>query len=63
MGDMPLSTEQVLGEVGCTAEGEAVGEEQKAVKTAQNMIDLNFPFEAIVSATQLDPEKVKALYQ
>ena len=43
--------------------GEAKGEERKAIDVAQNMINLGLPLETIVSATRLDPEKVKTLYQ
>jgi len=66
MGDA-LTIEQVFEEVGWVAKrearGEARGESQKALKIAKNMIALGLPFETVVSATQLDPEKVKALYQ
>jgi len=44
------------------AEGEARGEELATLKIAKNMIDQGFSFETIVSITQLDPEKVKELY-
>jgi len=33
----------------------------KALAIAQNMVKLGFPLETVGSATQLDPEKVKAL--
>jgi len=58
-----LTIEQVFEDVGWIAKWEARGGEQKALKIAQNMVALGLPFEAIVSATQLEPEKVKALYQ
>jgi len=54
---------QVLEEAGWTAEMEARGEERKSISIAQNMIKLGLPIETIISATQLDPEKVKTLYQ
>ncbi|WP_461256398.1 hypothetical protein [Treponema sp. R80B11-R83G3] len=58
---------QVLEETGLAAElearGEARGEERKSLSIAQNMIKLGFPIETVISATQLDPEKVKTLYQ
>jgi len=71
MSDASLTIEQVFEEVGWTAKweargearGEAIGENQKALKIAQNMIALGLPFETIVSATQLDPIRVKELYQ
>ena len=42
---------------------QAEGEEHKAVTIAQNMINLGLPLEIIISATNLEPETVKALYQ
>jgi hypothetical protein len=44
------------------AKGKAEGERQKALKIAKNMVALGLPFETIVSATQLEPEKVKELF-
>ena len=70
-----LSFEELLEEAGWTAKveargmamgevnGVAKGKERKAIEVAQNMIKLELPFETIVSATGLGPEKVKALYQ
>jgi hypothetical protein len=62
-----LTFEQALENVGLTAKWEArgrtEGEECKAFSIAQNMVNLGLPFETVVSATQLDPEKVKPLYQ
>ena len=43
--------------------GEAKGEERKAIDVAKNLINLGLPPETVASATELDPEKVKALYQ
>ena len=58
--------EQVLERIGFTAEWEArgiaIGEETKALRIAQNMIKLGLPLETIASVTQLEEEKVKALY-
>ena len=45
------------------AKSEAIGEERKAIDIAKNMIELRLPLETIVSATKLEVEKVKALYQ
>ena len=45
------------------AQGEAKGEEHKALTIARNLVNLGLPFETIVSATQLEPEKVQELYQ
>jgi hypothetical protein len=63
MSDATLTIEQVLEEVGWIAKWEARGEAKNKEKIAQNMINMGLPFETIVSATQLDPEKVKALYR
>jgi hypothetical protein len=65
MGDA-LTIEKIFEEVGWVAKwearGRAEGEERKAFGIAQNLIKMGLPVEAVVSATQLDPEKVKALY-
>ena len=48
------------------AQGLAIGEaksEERAIKVAQNMINLGLPLETVASATELDPERVKAMYQ
>jgi len=67
MSDSTITLEQVFEEVGWMAKwearGEAKGEELRALKIAKNMIKQELPFEIIVSTTQLDPEKVKELYQ
>jgi len=55
--------QEVLEEVGVSAKWEAKGEERKAMKVAQKMINLGLPLETIVSATDLDYKKVEALYQ
>jgi hypothetical protein len=76
MGDA-LTIEKVFEEVGWTskweargraegeargeARGRAEGEERKAFAIAQNLVNLGIPIETVVSATQLDPEKVKSL--
>ena len=57
------SLEEVLIRIGFAAEMEARGEERKALDIAQNIINMGLSFETIVSATELDPEKVKTLYQ
>jgi len=59
--------DQVIEETGLAAKwearGEARGEERKSFSIAQNLAKLGVPIETIISATQLDPEKVKTLYQ
>jgi len=51
------------GEARGRVEGEARGEQRKAFGIAQNMVKLGLPIETVISATQLDPEKIKPLYQ
>jgi hypothetical protein len=62
-----LTLEKVLEDAGWIEEWEARGEvrgrAEGAVAIAQNMVNLGFPVETVVSATQLDLEKVKTLYQ
>jgi len=45
------------------AEGIAEGRAEEAFEIAKNLVNLGIPFETVVSATRLDPEKVRALYQ
>ena len=58
-----VTLEQVLEEVGWTAKWEARGRQNEALDIAKNLINLGLPAETIVSATKLDPEKVKMLFQ
>jgi len=62
-----VSLEEVLERTGVTARaearGEARGEAREALAIAQNLVNLGVPFETVVSATRLDPEKVKTMYQ
>jgi hypothetical protein len=51
------------GEAIGITKGEAIGEERKALDIARNLIRLGLPFETVVSGTNLDPKKVKALYR
>ena len=61
-----LSLEEILEEAGWLdkweAKGKAIGEESKAIDIAQKMLKSGFPFETIVSITDLAPEKIKALH-
>jgi hypothetical protein len=57
-----LTFEQALENVGLTAKWEARGKVEKAFAIAQNLVNLGLPFETVVSATRLEPEKVRALY-
>ena len=63
MSGSTVTLEKVLEDAGLTEKWEARGEERKAVDIARNLINLGFPLETVVSATRLDSEKVKALYQ
>jgi len=54
---------EMLEDLGLIAEWEARGEAKSAFNIAQNMVKIGLPIETIISATQLDPEKVKTLYQ
>jgi hypothetical protein len=70
-----LTFEQALENVGLTAkwearakaEGEArgrtKGKAEGVFAVARNMVNMGLPLETVVSATQLEPEKVKPLYQ
>jgi predicted transposase/invertase (TIGR01784 family) len=44
------------------AEGHAKGLAEGKLEIAQKMVKLGLPLETVISATQLDPEKVKTLY-
>ncbi|MCL2832675.1 MAG: hypothetical protein FWD78_05860 [Treponema sp.] len=75
MSNTPKSFDEVLERAGLTAKweargeakgearGEARGEERNAIKVAKNMINLGLPLETVATATELDMERVKALYQ
>jgi hypothetical protein len=63
MSEPAKSLEEVLERTGITARAEARGEARKAMDIAQNLVNLGISFETVVSATELDPEKVKALYE
>jgi hypothetical protein len=65
--DAMLMYEKLFEEVGWIAKwearGRAEGKNQEALAIARNLVDLGLPAETVISATGLDPEKVKALYQ
>jgi predicted transposase YdaD len=65
MGNTP-KLDKILIETGLAAmweaRGRAEGEQHKAFGIAQNLVKLGLPIETVISATQLDPEKVKTLY-
>ena len=62
MYDPIASLDKTFTEIGVAAKWEAKGEAKGKAEVARNMVALGLPFETIVSATQLDPETVKALY-
>jgi len=61
MGRAP-TLEEIFEEVGWITKWKTEGEQHKAHDIAQNMVKLGLPFETVVSATGLDPVKVKELY-
>ena len=70
MGGTAVTFESVLEELGLIAKwearGVAIGEakaEAKALDIARNMLGMGIPFDTVVSATGLDPEKVNGLYE
>ena len=67
MREPAKSLEEVLERTGINARaearGEARGREREAITIAQNMVNLGIPFETVVSATKLDPDKVKTMYE
>jgi hypothetical protein len=54
---------EAKGEAIGEARGVAIGRAESSFSIAQNMVKMGFPIETVISATQLDPEKVKILYQ
>jgi len=67
MSDAATSFEDVLIRTGIAARVEARGKtegaERKALDIAEKMVNMGLPLETVVAATELDPEKVKALYK
>ena len=58
-----VTLEEVLERTGFNARAEARAEERNSLKIARNMVASGFPPETVISMTELDPEKVKELYQ
>ena len=58
MTDNIVELNDVFEETGLAA----IWEERKAFAIAQNLVNMGMPIETVVSATQLDPEKIKGLY-
>ena len=63
MNTTAKSMEEILVETGFAAKMEAKAEERNTLKIAKKMISSGFPLETVVSITELDPERVKELYQ
>jgi hypothetical protein len=63
MGKKGITIEEVMENTGLGAKLEARGKAEEAFAIAKNMVNMGLPFETVVSATRLEPEKVKALYQ
>ena len=61
MSNAAKSLDEVLERTGIAAKWEAKAEERKALNIARNMVNLGYSMENIISATQLDSEKVKEL--
>ena len=62
MSKTAVTFDEVIENVGWAAKWETRGEERKAFSIAKNMVNMGMPIETVVSATQLDPEKIKGLY-
>ena len=66
-----LTVDEVFENAGFTAKweargearGVALGKEEGATAIAKKMVCSGFPFETVVSITELDPEKVRELYK
>ena len=56
-----LTLDEVFEQTGMAARWEAKAKEREALTIAQNMINLGLPMEIVISATKLDPEKLKML--
>jgi len=59
MSKSAKSLEEVLVRTGIAARVE----ERNSLKIAKNLVNMGFPLETVVSATEIDPEKVKPMYK
>ena len=59
MSSTTLTLEEILEEVGFYARAE----ERHSLKIAKKMIESGFPLETVISMTELEPEKVKGLFE
>jgi len=62
MGYVHPILEEAFVEYGYMAKWEAQTEERNSLNIARNMIGRGYPFEEVVSITELAPEKVRELY-
>jgi len=63
MSEPAKSLEEVLIRTGAMGRAEARAKAAGALEIAQNMVNLGVPFETVVAATKVDPEKVKIMYE
>ena len=75
MSNTAVSFDYVLEMTGANARAEAkgkargqmeeeiIGAERTALAIAENLVNLGLSLETVVTATKLNPEKVKALYE
>jgi len=63
MREPAKSLEEVLIRTGVMARAEERAEARTSLAIARNLADLGIPFETVVLATKLDPEKIKPLYE
>jgi hypothetical protein len=61
--DNTSTLDRIFIETGLTAKWEARAKTEEALNIARNLANLGLPVEIVVSATHLDPEEVKTLYQ
>ena len=59
MSEAAKSLDEVFERTGVAARLQ----ERNSLAIAKNMVNLGYSFESVVSATMLDPEKVKGLYE
>jgi hypothetical protein len=62
MSKSAIAFEKALKDAGLVDKWEARGEARTRLVVAQKLVSMGLPFDTVVSATQLEPEKVKTLY-
>jgi len=63
MRNTAKTLDEVLERTGYNARVEAKAKERNSLDIAENLVNMGFPLETVVSATNLAPEKVKPLYK